>query len=64
MSARPIDPLDAFIREARVIAFHAADHGSWRLYERLKATYQARFPEHDHVQHERTVRELARIAGV
>lgn len=64
MSAQPVDRLDEFMRQARVIAFAAADHGSWALYERLKALYQAQFPEHDWQQHEAATLKLARIAGV
>lgn len=58
------DRLDAFIAQARTIAFHAADHGRWSLYERLKGVYQAQFPEHDSRQYEAVTLKLARIAGV
>lgn len=58
------DPLAAFMAEARAIAFHAADHGTWALYERLKSMYQNQFPHHDPRTHEDVTRQLARIAGV
>lgn len=65
MAAQPLPtPFDAFMREAREIAFFSADHGTHRLYERLKSRYQARFPEHPPELYERTMRELARLAGV
>lgn len=59
-----VDPLAEFMREARTIAFRAADHGSHRLYERLKGMYLARFQDHPPALYERTCRELAKMAGV
>lgn len=65
MSALPsLDPLGRFMDTARAIAFNAADHGTHRLYERLKGSYQVQLPEHDHETYERVTRELARLAGV
>ena len=51
-----LEPVAAFWQHARQIAFCAADHGQWSLYERL--------PEADWQQRERAMAELARIAGV
>lgn len=64
MSANPVDPTAAFLADARMIAFRAGDHGTHRLYERLKGLLQARLPGLDWREHERLTRELARIAGV
>lgn len=63
-TATQTDALADFLREARTIAWMAADHGSWALYERLKAEYQRRFPSHDWREHEAVTLKLARIAGV
>jgi hypothetical protein len=56
--------METFMRQARVISFAAADHGSYALFERLKSMYQAQFPEHDSRQYEATTLKLARMAGV
>ncbi|MBP6564019.1 MAG: hypothetical protein KA200_00240 [Burkholderiales bacterium] len=58
------DPLAAFMAEARAIAFHAADHGTRALYERLKALLQVRVPDLDWRGFEAATLKLARIAGV
>lgn len=64
MSARPIDPHDAFLRLARSLAFNSPDHGSHRLYERLKGLARAEFQDLTPDEYQRLMRELAQIAGV
>ncbi len=64
MSAIAPDPVAVFRANARQIAFCAADHGTYRLYERLKRMYDAQFPAADWQERERAMRELARMAGV
>jgi len=64
MSAQPIDPRSAFLRLAREIAFQSPDHGSDRLYVRLKGMYYASGIIESPVDYEVTMRELAQIAGV
>lgn len=59
-----LEPVAAFWQHARQIAFCAADHGQWSLYERLKRLHDERLPEADWQQRERAMAELARIAGV
>lgn len=58
------DPFARFMFLASVTAFNAHDHGTWELYERLKAAYLERFPEHDPKQYDEVVGQLARMAGV
>lgn len=64
MTARLPDPMSAFLAHARFIAFQAADHGQWSLYERLKSMLVAQFPGIDSREYERVPLKLQRIAGV
>jgi hypothetical protein len=64
VSAQLEHPLDAFMRDARTISFAAADHGTWRLYERLKGMLEARCPALDSREYEWATQKLARMAGV
>lgn len=56
--------VDLFLRDARTIAFAAADHGEYPLCERLKLMAKDRLPAVDSAEYERVMRQVARIAGV
>jgi hypothetical protein len=64
VSAQLIDQRKAFLALAREIAFQSPDHGSHRLYARLKAMYEAAGIVERDDEYEATARELARMAGV
>lgn len=64
MSAHDLTPEERWWFCASVVAFNAKDTGSHALYERLKAWYQREFPEADHVQYERAMSRIARMARV
>ena len=64
MSAQPTSPADTLWLSASVIAFRAADHGKWSLYERLKSFYQSSFPDASSYEYEAAMRRLAKMAGV
>jgi len=64
MSAQLEHPVDAFMRDARAIAFVAADHGTHSLYERLKGMFVASFPDASSSEYEWAMQRLARMAGV
>jgi hypothetical protein len=49
---------------ASTVAFRAADHGKWALYERLKSWYVREHPEASHVEYEAAMRRIAKMAGV
>ena len=64
MSAQPMAPQEAFLRFARGIAFHSPDHGTHRLYERIKGLARVELPDTTPDEYQRLMREIARIAGV
>lgn len=65
MSALPQPtPQERFWATAAAVAFRAADHGRWSLYERLKAWYAREHPEASHVEYEAAMRRIAKMAGV
>jgi hypothetical protein len=64
MSAALDDPSTRFWLVTSTVAFRAADHGQWSLYERLKSWYVREFPDADHVEYEAAMRRIAKMAGV
>lgn len=66
MSAQPVsaDPVSRFWFAASTIAFRAADHGKWSLYERLKSMFCREFPDASHLEYEAAMRRIAKMAGV
>jgi hypothetical protein len=47
-----------------VVAYRAADHGHWSLYERLKQWYMREFPGACATEYEAAMRRIAKMAGV
>jgi hypothetical protein len=64
MSAVASDPVARFWFAASVVAYRAADHGHWSLYERLKQWYMREFPGACATEYEAAMRRIAKMAGV
>jgi predicted DsbA family dithiol-disulfide isomerase len=64
MTARLPDSLDAFMAHARMVAAHAADRGTWQLYERLQRQYKAQFPDASNVEYEQAMWRIAKLTGI
>lgn len=64
MSAVANDPASRFWFMAATVAFRAADHGRWSLYERLKGWYVRDFPDATAAEYDAAMRRIAKMAGV